>query len=283
MKYIEYKERRSHGTHLFPFAYYYETSSHPRYNMVYHWHTQFEIIHVISGKFSLSCDGETIQLNEGECSFISGGSLHGGIPDDCVYECLVFDLQSLLKANPACSKILNDVYEHRIVIDKHYTRESFFTEYSKKIMVLMSEKKPYYEFFVQGILLSLFGEIFSQNRYSLSSDASSKNIKKLRMFKETLGYIENHYAENLTLEHLAGICNMNSNYFCRAFKELTEKTPIEYLNYYRIESACELIASTGMSLIEIAMNCGFNDYSYFIKVFKKYKGTTPHKYSAQTY
>lgn len=283
MKFIEYREQRSHGTHLFPFAYYYETSSHPRYNMVYHWHTEFEILHIISGKFSLSCDGETLVLNKGECAFISGGSLHGGIPDDCIYECLVFDLQPLLKTNPACSKILNDVYEHRIIIDKYYTRESFFTEYSQKIMSLMSAKRPYYEFFVQGILLSLFGEIFSQNCYSLSSDTSSKNIKKLRMFKKALEYIEKHYAENLTLEQLADICNMNSNYFCRAFKELTEKTPIEYLNYYRIESACELIATTDMSLIEISMNCGFNDYSYFIKVFKKYKGITPHKYSTKTY
>ena len=81
-----------------------------------------------------------------------------------------------------------------------------------------------------------------------------------------MGYFENHSAENLTLEHLANICNMNSNYLCRAFKELTEKTTIEYLNYYRIESARELIATIEMPLIEIAMNCGFNDYSYFIKV-----------------
>lgn len=279
MKYIEYKEQRSHGTRTFPFAYYYETSSHPRYNMIYHWHTEFEIIHVISGKFSLSCDGEGILLGEDECVFIPSGSLHGGVPANCIYECLVFDLQPLLKASPACAKILNNVYEHQITITKHYSKDSFFTGYCKKIMTLMREKTDYYEFFVQGLLLSLFGEIFSNNCFSATTDTSNRSIKKLRMFKKTLGYIEEHYSEDLSLENLADICNMNSNYFCRAFKELIGKTPMEYLNYYRIESACELIATTSMTLIDIAMNCGFNDYSYFIKVFKKYKGTTPHKYT----
>ncbi|MBQ8281159.1 MAG: helix-turn-helix transcriptional regulator, partial [Lachnospiraceae bacterium] len=270
MKYIEYKEQRSHGTRTFPFAYYYETISHPRYNMIYHWHTEFEIIHVISGEFSLSCDGEGILLGEDECAFIPSGSLHGGVPEDCIYECLVFDLQPLLKASPACAKILNNVYEHQITIDKHFLSDSFFTGYCRKIMTLMREKTDYYEFFVQGLLLSLFGEIFSNNCYSATNDTNNRSIKKLKMFKKTLGYIEEHYSEDLSLDNLADICNMNSNYFCRAFKELTGKTPMEYLNYYRIESACELIATTGMTLIDIAMNCGFNDYSYFIKVFKKY-------------
>ncbi|HCL02048.1 MAG TPA: AraC family transcriptional regulator, partial [Lachnoclostridium phytofermentans] len=54
--------------------------------------------------------------------------------------------------------------------------------------------------------------------------------------------------------------------------------PIDYLNYYRIEQACYQISQSEDTLTDIAFRCGFNDFSYFIKTFKKYKGITPKKY-----
>ena len=59
---------------------------------------------------------------------------------------------------------------------------------------------------------------------------------------------------------------------------MTHRTPIDYLNYYRIEQACFKLATSNDSIAEIGMSCGFNDESYFIKTFKKYKGVTPKKY-----
>lgn len=54
--------------------------------------------------------------------------------------------------------------------------------------------------------------------------------------------------------------------------------PIAYLNYYRIECACERLTLTDKSVTEIAFACGFNDMSYFSRVFKQLKGTTPTAY-----
>ena len=93
-----------------------------------------------------------------------------------------------------------------------------------------------------------------------------------------LNYIALHYTEPLSLGELAGCAHMNPNYFCRFFREMTRKSPIEYLNYYRVECACEKLCMTNDSILSIALDCGFNDVNYFIKVFKKYKGTTPLQY-----
>ena len=60
-------------------------------------------------------------------------------------------------------------------------------------------------------------------------------------------------------------------------------TPIEYLNYYRIEIACEQLIITNKNITDIAYDCGFNDVSYFTKVFKKYKDTVPSKYMELNY
>ena len=61
-------------------------------------------------------------------------------------------------------------------------------------------------------------------------------------------------------------------------KEKTGKTPVEYLNGYRIEKASQLLLNSDQSVTEIAFSCGFNDLSYFIKTFKSQKGISPAKF-----
>ncbi len=82
----------------------------------------------------------------------------------------------------------------------------------------------------------------------------------------------------MSLEELAAIAQMSPKYFCRAFSQMTGRTPVEYLNYYRIEQAGEQLVMTENSVTEIALNCGFHDMSYFSKTFIRYKGVSPRTY-----
>ena len=69
--------------------------------------------------------------------------------------------------------------------------------------------------------------------------------------------------------------SMSPKYFCRFFSEMTHQTPMDYLNRQRIEQSCYELSTTDDSITEIAYRNGFNDLSYFIRTFKKYKGITP--------
>ena len=80
------------------------------------------------------------------------------------------------------------------------------------------------------------------------------------------------------LDDLAKVAGMNPRYFCRFFRSITHQTPIEYVNMYRIEKAAQMLHSTRLPITDICMECGFNDSSNFIKVFRKYKGMTPKQY-----
>ena len=104
---------------------------------------------------------------------------------------------------------------------------------------------------------------------------------EIEHLKRVLAVIEEHYSECITLDDLARSAGMNSKYFCRYFREMTHRTPIDYVNYYRIEQACFKLATSNLPIAEIGMSCGFNDESYFIKTFKKYKGVTPKKYLSE--
>ena len=106
--------------------------------------------------------------------------------------------------------------------------------------------------------------------------------KKTEQLKVALEMIETSYQDAITLDDLSRSVGMSPKYFCRFFKQMTQKTPIDYLNNYRIERACYQLSTGDYSLMEVSLNCGFTDYSYFIKTFRKYKNTTPRKWCSHT-
>ena len=93
--------------------------------------------------------------------------------------------------------------------------------------------------------------------------------------KRALRRIRVDYAKPLTLGDLAAEANMVPQYFCRVFKQVTGSSPVEYLNYYRVECAAELLCLENARVTDVALACGFKDLSYFIRLFKRTKGLSP--------
>ena len=96
--------------------------------------------------------------------------------------------------------------------------------------------------------------------------------------KKAIRYISKNFAGNLTLEDVAEHVHLNATYFSTLFKQSTGSTFREYLNMVRIEESKRLLTSTDYSILEIALATGFEDQSYFSKVFKKHTGLTPKQY-----
>lgn len=94
-----------------------------------------------------------------------------------------------------------------------------------------------------------------------------------------ISYIEANYAAQLTLDELAGVANFSKYHLCRKFKEVTHTSVVDYILRCRIERAKELLRSpNGRHIFNIAQEVGFNDTSYFNRIFKKYSGYTPNEY-----
>jgi AraC-like DNA-binding protein len=278
MKYIDYQEHMPQGNFHFPVTYYHRSPLCPRYHMQLHWHTQYELIRILSGSFLLTLGNETRLLKKDDCVLVTGGILHGGTPQDCVYECVIFDFQRLLQESFAQTRVIHDFPSGKISLfpfPSDYSRE--IPELVRKLCHVLSRKRDGYELAAQGYLYLLFSQLMEQHLYE-ETDSGSADSSQLASLKNVLSFIAKNYSQHITLDSLARIAGMNSKYFCRYFKSLTDRTPIDYLNYYRIECACELLSTKDISIKETAISCGFNDESYFIKTFHKYKGTTPKQY-----
>lgn len=270
MQKLDYLDKKRHGTSDFPIEYYYVNDTHPRYQMAFHWHNEWELLRVIRGELALTLDEEQTVIKKGDVVLIPGETLHGGEPMDCEYECLVFDLYGLFGKTEAVKRHLRPFYR----LD--YMPDRFFTEKDKEPSEVLDvfsggSDSPCLSLEAFSAIARLFSWIIKGERYQKASDKSRWSSK----IKPVLEYIEAHYNEELSLDVLAGVVGMNARYFCKVFYSLTHTTPMNYVNFYRIEQATFLLDSTDLPITQIATDCGFWESSYFTKVFKKYKGVTP--------
>ncbi len=93
-----------------------------------------------------------------------------------------------------------------------------------------------------------------------------------------ISFMHRKLADKLTVNELAEVAHTSPSHFTKLFKEYTRKTPVEYLNYLRIEKAKRLLKHTGMNLTEIAFDCGFTSSSYFSHTFIEAVRLTPGEY-----
>jgi len=94
-------------------------------------------------------------------------------------------------------------------------------------------------------------------------------------------YIKRNLDKPITRNQVAKLCNLSPGYFSKLIKTGTGYTYSELLNRFRIEHACTLLDSSSLSASGVAYACGFNDQSYFTKVFKRMTGLPPGRYRSQ--
>ncbi len=256
-------EMLSRGTPDFQIELYNVTEEHPRYNMQYHWHNKYEIIYVLSGILNLKLNEKDFTIKKDESIFIPCGIVHGGMPVDCKYICIVFS-PSIIHSCQKSRQIMKTQLNYPTVFNKNLLMKGIIKD--------MTKKETGYELSVIGKLnLLIYNLIKSNNENKMPLNVDFEKIKP------AMSYIQENYYKEITLKDVAKAASMSVNYFCKFFKSTTGETSVSYITRYRIEMACEFLLS-GMSVTDTAYACGFNDTSYFINIFKKQIGITPKKY-----
>ncbi|MNP17428.1 Bifunctional transcriptional activator/DNA repair enzyme AdaA [compost metagenome] len=111
--------------------------------------------------------------------------------------------------------------------------------------------------------------------HSLSQSADTTKVNRL---KKVILYIQENYQEPIRTRDLSDLIPMSEGQFCRFFKAMTRKTPVDYINSYRIRQAAALLQQTERKISDIALEVGFDNVSYFIKVFRKAMSCSPSEF-----
>lgn len=261
----------------FPVSYRKYSSTEDNYTLRNTFSDYTKIIRVLSGWLNVRIDSEDYELIRGDMIYIRAKALHSINPSDCIYECIEFDLSVILKSDSVTYEFISGVINSEYLIEPmalNSIRYKFNTP--DFLYEAMSRKPEGYEFDVTGALYILFGCIYRNRLFKENpSLTATKGAAKYRL---ALRYIENHYNESILLDDIAASVDMSPKYFCRYFKNYASVSPITYLNSYRIKKACADLSGSDLPVADIACNHGFNDTSYFIKIFKKETGLTPGQY-----
>ena len=288
MDYINLKEKSSHGNSLFPLHVYTHINKVGSYSVNAHWHNEIEIIYVEKGEFEIIVDMNTYTLKTGDYIFINSGSIHSiasvntnisihhaMVFDSNLLTCTQFDICQINYISPLSNKSLK--------LPSFINNDSKI--YDKILNELICIIKSYkyknigFELIIKGALFKILSYIAQENKFLKNNNINSPSANyKLDLIKKVFIYIDKNYLNKIYIEDLAKEVNMNSQYFCRFFKSVIGKTPIDYINNYRIEKSVELLVTTNDKILNICYSVGFDNFSYFIKTFKKIKNCTPSEY-----
>lgn len=133
--------------------------------------------------------------------------------------------------------------------------------------------------------LGIFLEIMDVLSWSVEFDflasptyKKSTNLNDIERFNDVYQFLLNNFQRDITLEEIAGVCNMAPNSFCRFFKQKTEKTFTLFLNELRIGHAKKLLQNDNYPIKDICYECGYNNPVNFFNFFKQIVKQTPKQF-----
>lgn len=284
-EYQNYHETKLHTTSEFPYNTYLCSIPLDFTHVPLHWHEELELIVIKKGRGYVSVDFHTETVNTGDIVLILPGQLHSideKAGDSMEYENILFKPEMMMAGeNDLCTNkfLLPLLQAERTVITFLTPLCLAYPDIAGCISHIdqLCEAQPEgYQLAVKGWLFHLFYFLLSAQKNRDS--APVVKAKSLNKLKTILKYVEEHYADTITIEDMASITYYSKSHFMKFFKNHMGMGFIEYLNDYRLTMAARLLVTTSASVLEISVRTGFDNLSYFNRLFKRKYSQTPGEY-----
>ncbi len=230
------------------------------------WHENIEILRVAQGTGAVLCGKTLFDIKKDDIFIINANMLHAIISSSFIqYDCLIIDREFAFYNGLDTNKLLFENYVHNREILILFDR----------ICDIMDKTSPLL-IDINAALLPLLCALYHQYAKKIPAEYSTQ--KKNDPIKTALLYIKANLAKNLTLDTIADAAGISKYHFLRKFKSVTGFSPMQYVNIQRCELAKILLSEKNYTIKQIAQLIGFENPSYFSKVFFDITGTLPSKY-----
>lgn len=286
MNTLEYEnlyEQKSHVSPQFPYNTYLCSIPLDFTSVPAHWHKDVELIVIKKGTGVIAVDMEPRTVHAGDIILVRPGQIHAisqHANDKMEYENILFqtDLLYTQSTDPRTvdyfEPYFNLKYDLPWHIDQSFSVHNELAECINAIDTLCSHHPKYYELSVKGHLFQFFYLLFSSQETPVFSD----NRKSLNKVKQMISYIEDNYMSPISIQSAADYMGFSHSHFMKFFKQNMHTTFTNYLNNYRLTIAARLLLTTDDSILSVSEKTGFNNLSYFNRLFKQYYHMTPREY-----
>lgn len=247
-----------------------------------HFHNYLEIGYCYAGKGSLIVEEEDKTFEGGMFTIIPRNIPHTTNSEGesfSSWEYLFIDTDTFLTECYRENQNLAERLIRRINQEAYLFSEDERPEMAATIrwvIEIMRGRKEFYLEEARGVVLSLLMQIARENKSG--SNQFEKKIGNTGIIAPALDYISEHSEQQLKIEALAQLCHISETHFRRVFHECMDMTPVEYLNWVRIKTACNELKRTKDSIGAIAARTGFGTLSTFNRNFQKIMGISPRQW-----
>ncbi len=253
---IFHQPHNSMGNHSYNVNIYSKTNYDP------HFHKNYEIIYVISGKAVCTINNKTKIIEEGDFAFCLSNEIHSikGIDENKIWigvfsEDFIHEFKKYQKGKTGvdfsfkCPESL-----------MNYLKENLIKEELSDVFVIKS------------CLYALCSEYLRQ------IPLTEKKDKQAAIMSDVVDYVERNYKRTVSLSSLAEELGYEYCYFSKIFNRMFSMSFNDYLNTYRFNEACAMLTNTDMPITEVSYESGFQSIRSFNNTFKRLAGVSPSEY-----
>jgi AraC-like DNA-binding protein len=252
-------------------------------NNEFHLHNSYEIYFFINGNVNYFVEQSSYKLQKGNLLIFNSQEIHKAVSlSDTPYERITIHFHPQL-IKPLCTETTNLLacFENREIGVNNITlldvnKSNYFISTAMQLIHHLesdtygSDLLPL-TYLIQ--LLVMINETFLDKKQTMASIISPKILPILQ-------YIDTHLTDSLSLDYLSKVLSIDKYYLSHLFKQNTGSTVYQYILMKRIALAKQLLLQ-GRSVTEACQQAGFNDYSNFIRTFKKATGSSPGNFSSR--
>ena len=287
MNILEYEnlhEERDHALPDFPYNTYLCSIPLDFTTVPPHWHKEMELIYVKKGEGVINVDFRTHHVQSPTLVLILPGQLHSieQFRDNSMeYENILFNPNMIFPKSTDYTymEFMSPLITGKITVPTVFTPVyPYYTDVIAPIDACdeISKTRPQgYQLFIKSQLCMFFYILDNRCRNLTKPQKDKKTIDKI---KDIIKYVEDNYANKITIADVADVVGFSESHFMRYFKNTMGTSFIDYLKDYRLTMAARLLHSSEDSILDIAAEVGFDNVSYFNRSFKAKYDVSPRKY-----
>lgn len=252
-----------------------------------HWHNAMEIMVPIENWYESTINGVLYHIEPGNILIVPPGEIHS-ITAPPSGQRFVFLMDMTIVNNIPGYTAIQSSLSAPICLNHEENAQIYDQIY--QILVQMRNvyfnNEEYADMKLQGLLIHLLLKLMESRNVSEDAFPNVRLYKQqeyVQKFNQVLAYIDEHYTEDIMLEDIADQAGFSKFHFSRLFKQYTDFTFCDYLNFRRIKEAEKFLGMLDYSITEVALMTGFSSISTFNRLFKKQHNCTPSEYRAKNH
>lgn len=286
-QYEIYQETKTHSLPEFPYNTYLCSIPMDFRRVALHWHNDMELVVIKKGEGIVGVNLVSYEVKAGDVVFILPGQLHSiKQKENAVmeYENIIFKIDMLKSVGmDICDmQYIQPLFTGNMdfppLMNKKCEYYAAVAPLIEQIDRMCHVRPVGYQLAVKGFLFQIIFQVITNTSVHR---LQAGRIRSLDKVKQVLTYIEENYARPISIDEIAKVCHYSKSHFMKFFKENMGMGFIQYLNEHRLEVASQMLLKTSDNILDIAEKTGFDNLSYFNRMFKRKYGVTPGQFRKQ--